>query len=206
MTWAAFSCKKSNGHFVDQSIVYFGYTACCIFMTSLAMVKFEYVKASFSHFYLKKIKHSPQALMRMLMGTSVPVDVALKLSMCTISSLSSFPLAYEVLISATCAKEFCEASKDSSDSVSELSSNEQAWNCYVSVPKDRRKLTGKLKWINSKGEMLLATILNHHLLLTSCSFCYPLGSDIHYYCHMTSWLSHLSAMANTLYWQYGQHV
>lgn len=60
------------------------------------------------------------------MGASVPVDVALELSMRTISPLSSFPLVYEVLISATCAKECWEASKDSSDTVSELSPNEQA--------------------------------------------------------------------------------
>lgn len=64
--------------------------------------------------------------MRILMGASVPVDVALELSMRTISPLSSFPLAYEVLISATCAEECWEASKDSSDTVSELSPNEQA--------------------------------------------------------------------------------
>lgn len=143
---------------------------CCIFMSNAGLVKFENAKAAVFLFNKWSVINlrlrwegwwSRQFLLMLLWN----------------SACVPFPHCRpcEVLISATCAEECWEASKDSSDSMSELNPNEQAWNCLVRVPQ-RRKMKKIENWTSLKKQKGNPS---HHalkqtypLLLASCPFCY----------------------------------
>lgn len=163
-------------------------TAYCIFMSRAVLAKFENAKAALFSFN----KCSVIILRLQREGWwAHPFLLMLLWNSACIPFLHCRPC--EVLISATCAEECWEASKDSSDSMSEWSPNEQAWICLVRVPRRWRKPSENWSELKKqKGKHYLhSSKWIYPLLFASCPFCYSLRSVIHYQWERSLGLSHL---------------